>query len=323
MKRARSLTRRARLSFGSDASGTSGSGDESKDAIVGADSCVGIRPSTSTASLPRGMPGSCEGRTPSGRPCDGEASALLADGGEAALRFITERRRVQPRRAYAWMDSDDESCDVAGGSRGGSDDVASPATSSGGSASPRRQGPLLPASLGDVETFGEFVRVTPAIMRAAATLPAAELAALCQTAARLKYFDTDLFGEVFKHVEARLRSAEFDILQVTAVVAALVELNAYNAGVFSAAATSLLPRISDLSKAQRLQWIKLFAAVGHTGDEAFAEALRFAPLPGGEDGGLDDEFFLCWEWVRGGFCPRGKRCRWAHPPRKGDSQEPA
>eukprot|EP00931_Biecheleriopsis_adriatica_P121042 TRINITY_DN96120_c0_g1_i1.p1 TRINITY_DN96120_c0_g1~~TRINITY_DN96120_c0_g1_i1.p1 ORF type:complete len:287 (-),score=59.02 TRINITY_DN96120_c0_g1_i1:30-890(-) len=175
----------------------------------------------------------------------------------------------------------------------------------------------LPASMRDIETFSEFLRLSPAIQDAAMKFSADELTALCETAARLKFFDGELFEGVFVHLRCRIRWGQFDIHQVTSVCAALVDLNATDPEVFRDVTQWLLPRVGTMSKAMRLQWLKLMAAVGHRHDEDedFEIALRTTPLPGGIDVSASDDFMVCWDFVRTGGCPRGADCRWKHPAR--------
>lgn len=205
------------------------------------------------------------------------------------------------------MDSDDEAT--------GQKKTTSPASPSDANAAP--SSPVLPpvelpSSIREVKTFSEFLRLGPVLKTAAPNLSVDELVGLCETAARLKFFDGDLFDEVFVHLKRSIQSRKLSIQQITSVASSLVDLNAYNASIFAAAAKELTPLIKGMSKEQRLQWIKLLSSAGHRDDESFEMALRTAPLPGGDDAAAADGFMLCWEFMRGG-CPRGNSCRWTHP----------
>lgn len=177
------------------------------------------------------------------------------------------------------------------------------------------QPPKLPASMRDIQTFSEFLRLSPAIQEASMKMSADELTALCETAARLKFFDGELFEAVFVHIRCRIRWGQFDVHQVTAVAQHLVDLNATDPEVFRDMTQWLQHRVSTMSKAQRLQWLKLLAAAGNRNDEDedFEEKLRTQPLPGGVDISSSDDFMVCWDFVRTGSCPRGPSCRWNHP----------
>ncbi|CAE7428015.1 Gamt, partial [Symbiodinium pilosum] len=146
----------------------------------------------------------------------------------------------------------------------------------------------LPASMRDIQTFSEFLRLSPAIQEASMKMSAEELTALCETAARLKFFDGELFEAVFVHIRCRIRWGQFDLHQVTAVAQHLVDLNAIDQDVFRDVTQWLLPRVGSMSKAMRLQWLKLMAAIGQKTDrseedEDFEDKLRTHPLPGGID----------------------------------------
>lgn len=170
-----------------------------------------------------------------------------------------------------------------------------------------------PTSISEVRTFSEFLRFGPTLKAEAAQMSVEELTATCETAARLKFFDGELFDRVFMHIREKMSSGHFSVEQITTVAASLVDLNAYKSDIFSAAARILLPLVGQLSKAMRLHWLKLLAAAKHTNDESFEIALRTTPLPGGVDVTTSADFFLCWDFVRNGACPRGASCKWLHP----------
>ena len=100
----------------------------------------------------------------------------------------------------------------------------------------------------------------------------------------------------------------------------LVELNAYRASVVSAVIRAVLPHAAQLGLDGRRDWINLFTVTDHQGAEAFVEALRMAPLPGGSE---NDGYITCWEYANGGFCPRGERCKWLHQKKGSERQEAA
>eukprot|EP00747_Dinoflagellata_sp_TGD_P028079 gnl/TRDRNA2_/TRDRNA2_133023_c0_seq3.p1 gnl/TRDRNA2_/TRDRNA2_133023_c0~~gnl/TRDRNA2_/TRDRNA2_133023_c0_seq3.p1 ORF type:complete len:196 (-),score=40.51 gnl/TRDRNA2_/TRDRNA2_133023_c0_seq3:67-654(-) len=175
-----------------------------------------------------------------------------------------------------------------------------------GSSSPEKESEevalQLPESMRDISSFGHFLQLTPALRNAAAELTAQQLTELCEAAARIKFFDGELFD-------------------VTLVVASLVDLNACDSSIFSAAAPAIMPHISTMSKAQRLQWLKLLAAAKHPCDEEFEVALRTTALPEGEgELSAHEAFMLCWDYVKTGGCPRGSGCRWNHPKKDKDKE---
>lgn len=241
---------------------------------------------------------------------DQPSSAPRVDSPQCKVSADTSDKKS---KEYAWMDSDDES-DRDGSNAEKPDDNAS-------------LHPLDDELLEDVrvddkiqdirsiETFPEFVRLTPALTRAVPGMSAEQLTALCETAVRIRHFDGDLFAEVFRSLCVKIRTGELDTGQVTVVATALVDLNAYDLGVFKAATAFLMQQIHTLSKEQRLHWMKLLASSGHRGDEALVAMLRSAPLPGEEV--EEAKRLICYEWMGSGFCPRGNRCTFAHSKDRG------
>lgn len=245
---------------------------------------------------------------------DDSPSSCLAE--EAVFALLTRKPKRPEKKAYAWMDSGDEhdsAAETESARRGSS------ASSDEGSMQPTtpKSGGAEPTKIVDIQTFSEFLRAGPELKRRCSTMPVAELVALCETAVRLRFYDPDLFGDVCVQLCVRLRAGALTVLQTTDAVASLAELNSFDTRVLRAAGAFLSKRITEMTKAQRLLWLKLLAAAGPDAqDEAFTEALRMAPLPMGEASAADDDFFLCWEFVRGGHCPRGAKCRWVHPEKK-------
>eukprot|EP00930_Biecheleria_cincta_P004308 TRINITY_DN105218_c0_g1_i1.p1 TRINITY_DN105218_c0_g1~~TRINITY_DN105218_c0_g1_i1.p1 ORF type:complete len:289 (-),score=41.94 TRINITY_DN105218_c0_g1_i1:91-957(-) len=216
-------------------------------------------------------------------------------------------------KEYAWMDSEDES-DRDGSNAGDAEDKASLHPLDDELLEDVRVDEKI-QDIGSIETFPEFVRLTPALTRAVPSMSAEQLTALCETAVRIRHFDRDLFTEVYRSLCVKIRTAELDIGQVTVVATALVDLNAYDAGVFKAAAAFLMQQINALSKEQRLHWLKLLASSGHQGDDALVAMLRSSPLPGADI--PQAQRLVCYEWMGSGFCPRGNRCTFAHSKDRG------
>merc|ERR1719253_339918 len=98
------------------------------------------------------------------------------------------------------MDSESESSD--GGKQKDKDKAASPSG---------------PVNLDEVQTFGAFVMVTEALMRDVPNMPSEQLGALCATAVKVKYFDGDLFAEVYKVLIRRFHAHEVDFVTATRI----------------------------------------------------------------------------------------------------------
>lgn len=247
---------------------------------------------------------------------ESSASEVLGEEvGEGQAQIAAMKRALGLRQPTAKVDDDEDAAPNARSPDPEEDDM----DPGGGSSLPGE----VPADVREVQTLSEFLRIIPALKRLVISMSADQIVATCQVAARLKMFDGELFDALYVQVSMKLRESivssacslcegqgQFDVEQVTSIASALLELNAYNAEVFSGAAAFLTPLVGQMSKALRLQWLKLLASAKHSADEAFEVALRTTDLPGGEAATADD-FMICWDF-RTGHCPRGSACRWGH-----------
>eukprot|EP00746_Dinoflagellata_sp_MGD_P148621 gnl/MRDRNA2_/MRDRNA2_80810_c0_seq5.p1 gnl/MRDRNA2_/MRDRNA2_80810_c0~~gnl/MRDRNA2_/MRDRNA2_80810_c0_seq5.p1 ORF type:complete len:276 (-),score=63.29 gnl/MRDRNA2_/MRDRNA2_80810_c0_seq5:35-862(-) len=227
--------------------------------------------------------------------------------------------KVQTKeKEFAWMDSEDES-DVQQTEKK-ADGEQQHEDSDSESFSPC---PAPPQSMSEITTLSEFLRASKSIQKAVPSISTVELVLLCETASRLKYYDGDLFAEVYSQLKIRIDSKMLTAAQVTAVASALLDLNAYNVDVFTSACEFLMPQISGLGKENRLKWVDMLTAAKHKGAHAFMEALRTAPLaPGEETIGNGLPFEICWDYANGGFCKRGTSCPWKHDKNATNTQQP-
>jgi len=210
-------------------------------------------------------------------------------------------------KAFAWMDSEDES--------EGADDKAPSVRASPQKDSDKESDQdetFAYKSIEQVQTFSEFVRVTPHLMRVAGEMTAAQLMELVRTAHRVKYFDPALFEQVFASLLKRFPAGDCDAEQGTAILEGLKELNAYNEPVFTAACSAFETRITSLNKEQRLRWISVLEATGHRVLPTFAALLRGAPVAEDTPVMMSSSGRLpCRHFFRG-FCSMGRNCTFAH-----------
>merc|ERR1712039_596693 len=168
-----------------------------------------------------------------------------------------------------------------------------------------------------VKTWSEFLRLSPAFREAAELYTADELTGLFETAARVKFFDRDIFEHIFDLTTKRTKSRDFNFEQLKIIMNSLVDLNAYHRGLFEAVASQLRQEVGTMTKEQRLQWLTIVAGAKSLAGadnskevEAFEDKLRNAPLPEGEPGTEGTK--ICFDFMKNGSCPRGKECKWAH-----------
>lgn len=239
-------------------------------------------------------------------------------GAAVADIAITPQKRT---KAFAWMDSDDDSkssCDGKRSSPSPENEATGDSRNQDGRSGSEsgREGKgdaaAAPLRIEALQTFGEFVRATPALRQEVRNISVEQLVALCATAVRLKYFDGDLFREVFKVLTKRFLTNEVDAKAATDIAQHLADLNAYDEKVFSTAIASLEPRVQQLNKEQRLRWLSILEQVNHKSSPSFVDALRAAPV-------LEDIPIMtsasgkipCRHFARG-FCALGRACTFAH-----------
>mmetsp|Transcript_87896 Transcript_87896/g.223730 ORF Transcript_87896/g.223730 Transcript_87896/m.223730 type:complete len:360 (-) Transcript_87896:17-1096(-) len=131
--------------------------------------------------------------------------------------------------------------------------------------------------LSEVTTFSDFVRHCPQLVKSLPSAPATDVVLLCRNMAQAKYFDGDLMAQVWRCLRAQIPLGQLMISDLSAVVSALKELNAYDQGVFRAAAMFLTPQVRMMSQEQRKYWIEIYREVKHQGDLEFAQALARNP----------------------------------------------
>lgn len=298
-----------------DLSGTGGDGEagpaqdaRGAAAAAGVPATLGLgsRLSSSSASAPPGV----EQAGQAALAADGSEAEDAGDGAAGGDDRGSAKRRRE--KEFAWMDSEDESGGEAGSDASPSSPSRKVARPSGEDGDDKAQAEAVNVKLEEVQTFAAFVRITPALTRDVANLSADQLAALCATAARLRYFDGDLFREVYKALVRHFAGGEVDSRAATDIAQHLADLNAYDEQVFSAAIASMAPRIEQLHKELRLRWLSILEQVRHTSSPSFVEALRSAPVL--EDipvtissGGR----MPCRHYSRG-FCSLGRGCTFSH-----------
>jgi len=234
----------------------------------------------------------------------------------------------QRRKAFAWMDSDDEAGDSeeakspadaiassAPAHRGPEEDTEKhvSAASSSGTSIQAAQAQDPSAVLRGVETFGEFMRICESIRQAIGSMSAENLVELCKTAARVKFYDGDLFDEVFTHLIPKTKSQELSPSQLADILQCLIDLNACDPGFVAAAVASLTPKMGELDKAMRLRWMSLLGDLKSPSCEAFLVALRTAPVLEESNAAQSSTSgrIACRHFARG-FCATGKNCVFSH-----------
>eukprot|EP00971_Amphidinium_carterae_P036709 721271-Amphidinium_carterae.2 len=169
--------------------------------------------------------------------------AAASDGGRSLHGWIQVTRRMLQFGIYVGVLAED------------GEKAASAAGSSGDEAAQAYSAPAVQKPA-DIETLSQMLRYMETSGAEAASLveekcprskilrmPLAELAAICQAAARVKYYEASAFGERERKECERIlpsRSSERpDPSDIAGIVAGLASVNAYDAELFEAAAQIL------------------------------------------------------------------------------------
>lgn len=175
-------------------------------------------------------------------------------------------KRSKKDKEYAWMDSGDEdSADR--------ESSAEPAEAEDSA----RELPT-PASVEEVQSFSEMLRMAPALAERASDMAPAEVAAVCAASARVRFYD----GPLLQAIRGRLRklltqrsAGGLSSGMLVTILTGLAELNSYDREVFVNAVSALASpgAANQLDKAQRKQLLESLKLVKHTGAEAFIDML--------------------------------------------------
>eukprot|EP00747_Dinoflagellata_sp_TGD_P100576 gnl/TRDRNA2_/TRDRNA2_168075_c0_seq1.p1 gnl/TRDRNA2_/TRDRNA2_168075_c0~~gnl/TRDRNA2_/TRDRNA2_168075_c0_seq1.p1 ORF type:complete len:338 (+),score=79.90 gnl/TRDRNA2_/TRDRNA2_168075_c0_seq1:634-1647(+) len=222
---------------------------------------------------------------------------------------------------FAWMDSGDES----GGDR--------------------EDGDVPPPDANDVETLSQMLRLAESL-RGKKDWTTKSLVEVCAAAARVRYYDTELFQEtlgppLLKFLDQGCAPLNTDgevvppgtyltVDETLEVVNCLARLNAAGAlpEVFAAAAKAVKGQGEFLSSAHRMTIKEVWAAAGRDRDVVFLTALvpvgdeasQRLKIKGSTKPGFTPEGLpmrpgqrICENYWKTGTCKNGMECRMDHP----------
>jgi len=193
-----------------------------------------------------------------------------AEASTTKPRPSSQEQRPEKKRGSARAPSPSRSQSRSGdrrGSRSSSPPIRSRSRSRSAS------GTSALATVAEVTTFSDFVRHCDRLVKLAGTSSAPDLVQLCRNMAQAKYYDGDLVAEVARHLRTQIAAGQHGVEELTDIIMALRELNAYDQGVFHAAAAALLPQAFLLSLEARKFWKETYRDLKHQGDDEFIAAL--------------------------------------------------
>jgi len=220
---------------------------------------------------------------------------------KGASRREADRERGSPkkkrsRKRFAWMDSEDDD-----GEGDEDDDKVSEASSASSKGSDRRgassSGPPPPATPEEVQTLSQMTRYMASLPRAKVLrLPIAELAAICQAAARTHYYEGSVFGDVTSAIKVHLRGrAMIRPVDIADVVTGLADLNAYEQELFELACRALnIQTCTNLDRPIRKRLLDAFKKVNHKTNLPILEALSMQEKAARYEAACE-EVAACWQ----------------------------
>lgn len=118
----------------------------------------------------------------------------------------------------------------------------------------------------EVQLLSEMMRLAESWTRATVLRkPLAELASICRAAARVKYYDGSIFGDVNAAIKQQLRACRGPpkAEDLAGVVFSLAEINAYDKGVWDAISSGLDMHGGAIEMPWRTQIIMAFRKYNH------------------------------------------------------------
>jgi len=210
------------------------------------------------------------------------------------------------KKEFAWMDSDAEDSDnddaktassVKGGKTGDDPGGLFDGDGDGRSGSRKRrrkdgsrspsahsrsssEGPPLPASVAEVMTFSQMVRMADGLKKRVRSMETTELVQCVAAAARVKFYDGSflqdmVIPEIRRHLNPR-RRAPYTTPELVSILCALADLNCFDKEVFNGSVKELADRrYMELKSEDRIALLMAFKAVKYdcNGDRQFYDWL--------------------------------------------------
>lgn len=176
-----------------------------------------------------------------------------------------EKTKEKNNKEFAWMDSED---DESGGERASGSSEAPHSKNRGddsekqGASDPQES---IPAS--EIQSFGQMLKMAPEFQAKLRTMPMLELAAVCQAASRVKFYDSDFFESVTaaakRHLSGKGRQKQKPA-DVVDILDGLAGINACDKPLFELLVQALEDSPQDqIDASLRKRILKAVTAAGH------------------------------------------------------------
>eukprot|EP00746_Dinoflagellata_sp_MGD_P011013 gnl/MRDRNA2_/MRDRNA2_122946_c0_seq1.p1 gnl/MRDRNA2_/MRDRNA2_122946_c0~~gnl/MRDRNA2_/MRDRNA2_122946_c0_seq1.p1 ORF type:complete len:280 (+),score=63.26 gnl/MRDRNA2_/MRDRNA2_122946_c0_seq1:78-917(+) len=203
-----------------------------------------------------------------------------------------DKQRCDPKKKdkeFAWMDSDDD----------GSGDESS-------AASPGGKEALPPSKASEIQTFSQMMRMASKLHKEAQDLSIQGLAAVCQAASRVKFYDAGIFEAVQSAIRRRLRGrGPFEPGDVVDIITGLADVNAYDRELFEASIRVLEKMPGQLPQPLRKRVLEACVKVDHGKDLPYLKLLSQLERSARYSAACND---VAAEWQKPGVIWKGQGC---------------
>jgi len=201
-----------------------------------------------------------------------------SDGKELLEKVHQDRRdaRDSPvrhndkRRRTSVQDKGKERKGLSASTRGGRVERRNGSRSPSAARSVSPEGPPLPATLAEIQTFSQMVRMADSLKARVRSMTASELAECLSAAARVKFYDGDMFDAVMPRIQRQLLVSRgvgnevprspFTTEELITIMASLADLNIFNKEVFDRIVKEMAAnRFRDLQGPQRGRILSAFS----------------------------------------------------------------
>lgn len=179
------------------------------------------------------------------------------------------------KKEFEWMDSDDEVkeeiCEVNGDDEKGDE---------GGDIDEENSMEVSVETLDAVQSFGRMMLLAPSLQKRlrSGSMPPADVTAACRALARTKFFDCDIFQDLYTCLQKLLSEDTLDGAQTHDAILCLKALNAYDREVFSSVARAFRAKTRAMDVGMRQSWLEVFKGFAHAADADFLQLLEVPPL---------------------------------------------
>lgn len=178
---------------------------------------------------------------------------------------------AKKEKEFAWMDSDDDELDV--GKDGATEARRREKRARTSRSRSPSEGPPLPASVSEIDTFAQMVRMTEKLKARVHTMAPAELVQCIAAAARVKFYDGSfiqdlLIPRVRRQLGDSRRKVPFTTADLVTMLCSLADLNCFDKSIFAGTVRELASRRSgEIDSETRTRLLGAFKTVKYECDE--------------------------------------------------------